>query len=53
MSIDEIAQHMIGKTIEDVNVVYGEDILTIYLSSGMSIEIICDSIYADTPEFDD
>ena len=53
MDIDEIAEKMVGKTIEDVTVVYGEDVLTLYLSNGMSIEIICDSIYADVPEFDD
>lgn len=53
VDIDEIAEKMIGKTIEDVTVTYGEDTITIFLSNGMSIEIICDSIYADIPEFDD
>jgi ethanolamine utilization protein EutQ (cupin superfamily) len=52
MNIDEIADLMEGKTIEDVRVVYGEDTLIIYLSDGSSIEIIVDSIYADIPEFD-
>ena len=52
MNIDEIADVMEGKTIEDVRVVYGEDTLIIYLSDGSSIEIIVDSIYADIPEFD-
>ena len=52
MNIDEIADIMEGKTIEDVRVVYGEDTLIIYLSDGSSIEIIVDSIYADIPEFD-
>jgi len=52
MSIDEIADLMEGKTIEDVQVVYGEDTMVIYLSDGSNIEIIVDSIYADTPEFD-
>jgi len=53
MNIDEIAEHMIGKTIEDVTLTFGEDTITIFLSNGMSVEIICDSIYADVPEFDD
>lgn len=53
MDIDEIAEKMTGRTIEDVTVTYDEDTITIFLNNGMSIEIICDSIYADVPEFDD
>ena len=52
-NIDEIADHLVGKTIEDATVVWGEDTLTIYLSDGSSIEIIIDSIYAEIPELDD
>ena len=53
MDINTIADIMEGKTIEDVQVVYGEDVLTLFLSDGSSIEIVVDSIYADIPELDD
>ena len=53
MGIDEIASMMVGHTIEDVNVVYGEDTLILILSDGSSVEIVVDSIYADVPELDD
>jgi len=53
MEIDEIGELMVGKTIEEVNIVYGEDVLVIYLSCGSSIEIVVDSIYADIPDLDD
>lgn len=52
MNIEEIAEHMVGTTIEEVQVTYGEDTIIIFLSSGASVEIIIDSIYADIPEFD-
>lgn len=53
MDIDEIAEVMTGKMIEEVLVTYGEDTMTLYLSDGSSIEIVIDSIYADIPELDD
>ena len=53
MDIDEIAQVMTGKIIEEVVVTYGEDTMTLFLSDGSSIEIIIDSIYADIPKLDD
>lgn len=53
MNIDEIATAMVGEIIEAADVVYGNDSLTLYLSSGMSVEIIVDSIFADIPELDD
>lgn len=53
MDIDEIAQVMTGKIIEEVQCTWGEDTLTIFLSDGSSIEIVIDSIYADIPELDD
>ena len=53
MEIDEIAQVMTGKIIEEVVVTYGEDTMTLFLSDGSSIEIIIDSIYADIPKLDD
>lgn len=53
MDIDKIADIMEGKTIEDVQVVYGEDTMILFLSDGSSIEIVIDSIYADIPELDD
>ena len=52
-NIDEIADHLVGKTIEDATVVWGEDTLTLFLSDGSSIEIIIDSIYAEIPQLDD
>jgi hypothetical protein len=51
--IEQIAEHMVGTTIEECQITYGEDTITIFLSSGASIEIIVDSIYADIPDFDD
>ena len=53
MNIDNIATHMVGKTIEEVQVTFGEDTLVIFLSDGTSVELIIDSIYADIPELDD
>ena len=53
MDIDEIAEVMTGKIIEEVAITYGEDTMTIFLSDGSSIEIVVDSIYADIPELDD
>ena len=60
MDITKIAKHMEGKIITDVQVVYGEDTLVIYLSdeSGLitSVELIIDSIYLNNdeePEEDD
>ena len=53
MDIDELAEVMTGKMIEEVLVTYGEDTMTLYLSDGSSIEIVIDSIYADIPELDD
>ena len=53
MDIEEIAEIMTGKLIEEVAITYGEDTLTIYLSDGSSIEMVIDSIYADIPELDD
>jgi len=50
--IEKIAEHMVGTTIEECQITYGEDTITIFLSSGASIEIVVDSIYADIPEFD-
>lgn len=52
--INKIAKHMEGKIISDVQVVYGEDTLVIYLSdeSGLitSVELIVDSIYLNEDE---
>ena len=53
MDIDEIAEVMTGKLIEEVQITFGEDTMTLYLSDGSSIEIVIDSIYADIPELDD
>ena len=53
MDIDQIAEVMTGKMIEEVQITYGEDTMTLFLSDGSSIEIVIDSIYADIPELDD
>ena len=53
MDIDEIAEVMTGKLIEEVQITFGEDTMTLYLSDGSSIEIVIDSIFADIPELDD
>lgn len=53
-NINEIAKHMEGKVISDVQVVYGEDTLVIYLSDDQgqitSVELIVDSIYLNYDE---
>jgi hypothetical protein len=53
MNINQIAEHIVGKVIEEAAVEYTDDTLIIYLSDGTSIEIIVDSIYADIPHLDD
>ena len=53
MDIQEIADHIIGKTIDSVDVVYGENTLIIYLDDGSNVELIVDSIYANLPQLDD
>ena len=53
-NINQIAKHMEGKIISDVQVVYGEDTLVIYLSDDQgqitSVELIVDSIYLNYDE---
>ena len=53
MDIQQISEHIVGKTIDAVDVVYGEDTMIIYLDDGSSIELIVDSIYANIPDLDD
>ncbi len=53
MDIQSIADHITGKIIDAVDVVYGEDTLTIWLDDGTSVEMIVDSIYANVPDLDD
>jgi hypothetical protein len=52
--INKIAKHMEGKIISDVQVVYGEDTLVIYLSDEdgqiTSVELIVDIIYLNYDE---
>ena len=52
MDIQLIAKHMIDKTIDDVDIVYGENTMTIFLSDGSSVEMIVDSIYLNTIDYD-
>ena len=53
MDIHDIATHITGKIIEAVDVVYGEDTLTLYLEDGSIVELIVDSIHCDIPDYDD
>lgn len=53
MEINEIAERIIGKEIVNVDVTYGEDTLTIYFNDGSVLEIIVDSIYLDSFDYDD
>ena len=53
MDIQEIAEHMVGKIVGAVDVVYGEDTMIIYLDDGSDIELIVDSIHANIPDLDD
>tara|TARA_R110000823_G_scaffold241505_1_gene366212 strand:- start:1568 stop:1810 length:243 start_codon:yes stop_codon:yes gene_type:complete len=53
MDIQQIAEHMVGKIVDAVDVVYGEDTMIIYLDDGSDIELIIDSIHANVPDLDD
>jgi hypothetical protein len=53
MDINEISEHIVGKTIEAVDVVFGEDTMIIYLDDGSDVELIVDSIYCNVPSTDD
>jgi hypothetical protein len=53
MEIQEIAEHITGKMIDAVDVVYGEDTIIIYLDDGSDVELIIDSIFCNVPDTDD
>ena len=53
MDINEIAERIVGKEIVNVDVTFGEDTLTIYFEDGSILELIVDSIYYDTIDYDD
>lgn len=53
MEINEIAERIVGKEIVNVDVTYGEDTLTLYFNDGSVLEIIVDSIYLDSLDYDD
>jgi len=53
MDIQLIALHMLDKTIDNVDVVHGEDTMVIHLNDGSSVELIIDSIYMNIQEVDD
>lgn len=53
MDVHEIAEHMTGKIIDAVDVVYGEDTIVLYLDDGSDVELIIDSIYCNVPDKDD
>ena len=47
-----IAEHMLNKTIDDIDIVYGENTMTIFLDDGSSVELIVDSIHLNSAEYD-
>ena len=47
-----IAEHMLNKTIDDIDIVYGENTMTIFLDDGSSVELIVDSIHLNSTEYD-
>lgn len=53
MDINEISERIIGKEVVNVDVTYGEDTLTIYFNDGSVLELIVDSIYYDSIDYDD
>ena len=53
MDIQLIAFHMLDKTIDNVDVVHGEDTMVIHLDDGSSIELIIDSAYMNVQDLDD
>ena len=52
MDILLIAKHMMDKTIDDIDIVYGENTITIFLDDGSSVELIVDSIHLNATEYD-
>lgn len=53
MDIEEIGDRITGKQIMSVDITYGEDTMTIHFDDGSVLEIIVDSIYLDTLDYDD
>ena len=53
MDINEIAERIVGKEVVNVDVTFGEDTLTIYFDDGSILELIVDSIYYDSIDYDD
>jgi len=51
MDIQLIAEHMRDKIIDDIDIVYGENTMTIFLNDGSSVEMIIDSIHLNTTEY--
>ena len=52
MDILLIAKHMMDKTIDDIDIVYCENTMTIFLDDGSSVEMIVDSIHLNATEYD-
>lgn len=53
MDINEIAERIVGKEVVNCDVTYGEDTISIYFSDGSVLELIVDSIYYDSIDYDD
>ena len=53
MDIQLIALHMLDKTIDNVDIVHGEDTMVIHLGDGSSIELIIDNAYMNIQDLDD
>ena len=43
---------MTDKRIDDIDNVFGENTMTVFLDDGSSVEMIVDSIYLNTTEYD-
>lgn len=53
MDINEISERIVGKEVVNCDVTYGEDTITIYFNDGSILELIVDSIYYDSIDYDD
>jgi hypothetical protein len=53
MTIEDLCQHIVGKTIVEAEAYYSDSQLNITLDDGTYIEISCDSVYSEVPRMDD
>jgi len=53
MTVTELCQFIVGKTIVEAEAYYDNSQLNITLDDGTYIEINCDSVYSEIPDLDD